>query len=313
MRYFKADAYLEVTYEKEAVVYDQVDEWQRHLAVDFDIKMSRSKTPNQGVVAIYNLSAATRQRIERDAKSIRLFAGYDNEYKLIFTGDVVFVNSLKSGVDWKTEIRAGDGWRSFSQSITSRNYAAGTPIRTIVEQTAKDMGIALKESANILKGVLQGSLTLDGRSKDSLDDVINNHGGEWSIQDNELQVTPITQPIDGEAIVLAADSGLLETPSVTEKGVNFRCQLHTDLRPGKVVELKASGWTIEAGGSGSYDGNTVHKATKDKGETVTKKDQNFIERGYDYNGFYILQSVQFVGNNYGGAFDCRGESIRYAP
>lgn len=313
MRFFKADAYLEVIYDKEAVVYDQKDKWERRFALDFDIKMSRSKTPNQGIIAIYNLSADTRQRIERDAKSIRVFAGYDDNFKLIFTGDVVFVNSSKSSVDWKTEIRAGDGWRSFSQSITSRNYAAGTPIRTIVEQTARDMGIALKESANILKGVISGSLTLDGRSKDAMDDIVNNHGGQWSIQDNELQVTPITKPIDGEAIILAADSGLLETPSVTEKGVTLRSQLHPDIRPGKVIKLQASSWTIEAGGSGAYDGNTVHKATKKQSAFTTKKEESYIQRGYDYNGFYISQSVQFVGNNYGGPFDCRIEAIRYNP
>jgi hypothetical protein len=34
-----------------------------------------------------------------------------------------------------------------------------------------------------------------------------------------------------------------------------------------------------------------------------------VERGKDYNGFYICQSVQFVGNNAGGPFECRLETI----
>lgn len=312
MRFFKGEAYLEVIYGKEAIVYDQKTDAGRMLQVDFDIKMSRSKTPNQGVVAIYNLSETDRRRIERDAKSIRLFAGYDGDNKMIFTGDVVFVSSVKESVDWKTEIKAGDGWRSFSQSITSRNYAAGTPIRTIVEQTARDMGIALKESANILKGTVDGSITLHGKSQLALDQVVRNAGGEWSIQDNELQITPITKPVDGEAIVLDSSSGLLEAPAISEKGVTIRCQLHPDLRPGKVVKLESSSWTVESGGTGVMDGTEVKKGKDDKKDKKDKKQKEKVypvERGKDYNGFYICQSVQFVGNNAGGPFECRLETI----
>lgn len=310
MRYFKGEAYLEVIYEKEAIVYDQKNDAGRMLQVDFDIKMSRSKTPNQGVIAIYNLAETDRRRIERDAKSVRLYAGYDGDNKLIFVGDVVFVSTVKEDVDWKTEIKAGDGFRSFSQSITSRNYAAGTPIRAIVEQTAKDMGIALKESANILKGSLDGSITLHGKSQLALDQVVRNAGGQWSIQDNELQVTPVTKPIDGEAIMLDSSSGLLEAPSVSEKGVNIRCQLHPDLRPGKVVKLESSSWAVDSGGTGVMDGSQTTKSSNGGSDSMAQKEKTYpVERGKDYNGFYICQSVQFVGNNAGGPFECRLETI----
>lgn len=309
MRFFKGEAYLEVIYDNEAVVYDQKLDTGRMLQVDFDIKMSRSKTPNQGVIAIYNLSETDRRHIERDAKSVRLYAGYDGDNKMIFTGDVVFASSSKESVDWKTEIKAGDGWRSFSQSVTSRNYAAGTPIRTIVEQTAKDMGIAMKESANILKGAIDGSVTLHGKSQLGLDKVVRNAGAQWSIQDNELQITPVTKPIDGEAIVLDASSGLLESPSLSEKGVSVRCQLHPDFRPGKVMKLESSSWTIESGGTGEMDGSVTKKDKDGNSSQQTKAKTYPIERGKDYNGFYICQSVQFVGNNAGGPFECRIEAI----
>ena len=309
MRYFKGEAYLEIIYANEAVVYDQKNDGGRMLQVDFDIKMSRSKTPNQGVVAIYNLAETDRRRIERDAKSLRLYAGYDGDNKMIFTGDVVFASSVKESVDWKTEIKAGDGWRSFSQSITSRNYAAGTPIRTIIEQTAKDMGIALKESANILKGVTTGAVTLHGKSQLGVDQIVRSAGGEWSIQDNELQVTPITKPIDGEAIVLDSSSGLLESPSISEKGVAVRCQIHPDFRPGKVMKLESSSWSVDSGGTGVMDGTALKNDSTGNLVEQAKEKTYPVERGKDYNGFYICQSVQFVGNNAGGPFECRIEAI----
>lgn len=315
MRLFKGELWIEVVYDSEAVVYDQKDEWGRMLHLDIDVKASRSKTPNQGVVAIYNLKESDRNRIRRDGKSIRVFCKYHDmdEPVMVFTGDIVFAYTIKDGTDWKTEIKAGDGWRSFSQSITSRNYAAGTSNRDIVKQVAADMGLALKESGNVLRGLIDGSITLDGLSKDTLDEVVFDAGGEWSIQDNEIHVTPIKEPIDGEAIVLDSTSGLLENPSISEKCLKFRSQMIPALRPGKVVELLAKEWVIESG-SGRQEGNKKEQKKKKKADPKKPKQQEEvmkIDRITDYDGFYICQSVQHVGNNYGGPFDSICEALPY--
>ena len=58
------------------------------------------------------------------------------------------------------------------------------------------------------------------------------------------------------------------------------------------------------------DGTQVKK-DKNSGKTQQEqKEKTYpVERGKDYNGFYICQSVQFVGNNAGGPFECRLETI----
>ena len=287
MRFWKGYAYLVIEYNGFERRFDTEDEDGRLLALDFETKSTRSKEPNQGVFNYYNLSASTRQEIETDAKSVRCYAGYDGDAKLIYQGDIVFVNSLKPGADWVTTIHCGDGFASFTKSITSKTYASGTEKQVILDQIASDMGLVVKAAQDAITGELGGSLTIDGKSKDQLDVLMRDSGAEWSIQDNELNITQLGKPIDDIAVVLRADSGLLEHPTITDKGVNIEAQLNPDIRPGKLIKLEPLAVQVEPGA------------------------QFVPERGRDYTGVYLCQTVSFVGNNYGGPFDVTIEAIRY--
>ena len=301
MRFWKGYAYLVIEYNGFDRRFDVVDEDGRMLALDFETKSTRSKEPNQGVFNYYNLSESTRQEIETDAKAVRCYAGYDGDAKLIYQGDIVFVNSLKSGADWVTTIHCGDGFASFTKSITSKTYASGTEKQVILDQIASDMGLVVKAAQDAITGELGGSLTIDGKSKDQLDVLMRDSGAEWSIQDNELNITKIGRPIDDIAVVLRADSGLLEHPTITDKGVNVKAQLNPDIRPGKLIKLEPLAVQVEP-----------TRATEEPKKPPKVPKEVFIpQRGANYAGVYLCQTVSFIGNNYGGPFDVTIEAIRY--
>lgn len=301
MRFWKGYAYLVIEYNGFDRRFDVIDEDGRMLALDFETKSTRSKEPNQGVFNYYNLSASTRQEIETDAKSVRCYAGYEGDAKLIYQGDIVFVNSLKSGADWVTTIHCGDGFASFTKSVTSKTYASGTEKQVILDQIASDMGLVVKATQDAISGALGGSLTIDGKSKDQLDVLMKDSGAEWSIQDNELNITKLRKPIDDIAVVLRADSGLLEHPTITDKGVNIKAQLNPDIRPGKLIKLEPLAVQVEP-----------TRATEEPKKPPKVAKEVFIpQRGANYAGVYLCQTVSFIGNNYGGPFDVTIEAIRY--
>lgn len=287
MRFWKGSAYLVVEYDGYERRFDIEDADGRRLALDFETKSTRSKEPNQGVFNLYNLRASTRQEIETDAKAVRCYAGYDGDEKLIFAGDVVFVNSIKATADWVTTIHTGDGFAAFTESVTSKTFASGTERQLILDQVASDMKLVVKATKDAITGTIPGALSMDGKSKDQLATLTADTGAEWSIQDGELNITAIGAPIDDIAIVLRADTGLLEHPTITDKGVNIKAQLNPDIRPGKLIKLEPIAVQVDAGG-----------------DTPP-------ERGRDYAGVYLCQTVSFIGNNYGGAFDVQIEAVRY--
>jgi hypothetical protein len=287
LRFWKGSAYIVVVYDGYERIFKQEDADGRRLALDFETKSTRSKEPNQGVFNMYNLASTTRQEIETDAKSIRCYAGYDGEEKLIYSGDVVFVNSVKATTDWVTTMHCGDGFASFTESVTSKTFASGTDRQIILDQVAKDMGLVVKAAKDAISGTIPGAISMDGKSKDQLEVLTRDTGAEWSIQDGELNITAKGSPIDDVAIVLRADTGLLEHPTITDKGVNVKAQLNPDIRPGKLIKLEPIAVQVTPGGDESP------------------------ERGKDYAGVYLCQTVQFMGNNYGGAFDVMIEAVRY--
>lgn len=282
MRFWKASAYLTIEFNGVLQRFDTEDEDGRRLALDFETKHTSSKEPNQGVFALYNLSESSREAIaSTDRKTVRCYAGYDGNEKLIYQGDVVRVNNVRSGPDWKTEIQCGDGYMGFTQAVTSRSYAAGTDREFILKQMASDMDLVVKQAEGTVTGLLSGPQVFDGRTRDTMETLLKDQGAQYSIQDGEIRVSGIGQAIDNEAVVLRADTGLLEHPQITEKGVNIRAQLNPDIRPGKLVKLEPTGVS---------------------GET---------KLGKNYAGVYICQNVSFVGNNYGGAFDVMIEAKAY--
>ena len=283
MRFWKSSAYLVVEFDGYEQRFDVIDRDGRRLALDFDTTATTSKEPNQGIFTLYNLTESSRDAIASDARFVRCYAGYDGNEKLIFQGSIVFVKNLRSGPDWATTMQVGDGFAQYTQSLTTRSYASGTDREFILKQMASDMDLVVKSAESTVQGVLTGSASYDGKTKDTLDEFLKDQELGYSIQDGEIRVTAIGQPIDFEAIVLRADTGLLEHPVITEKGVNLRAQLNPDIRPGKLIKLEAQGF--------------------DATDAAT--------RGKNYNGLYLCQSVKFVGNNYGGAFDVMIEAVAY--
>src|SRR6185312_912213 len=81
---------------------------------------------------------------------------------------------------------------------------------------------------------------------------------EWSIQEGQLQVTSLGQPLDGQAILVSAASGMVETPTVDTKGV-LSCTtfMIPGIRPG--VKIAVDSESISGGFrviSCEYEGQT---------------------------------------------------------
>lgn len=285
---YNPDAYLVVHLKDRSLYFDKVSPEGRRLRLDFEASSNRSDKPNRAVVQLYGLNEDSRDSISSDGVSIELYAGFGDNLKLIFLGDIIAVQDIKLNPGWAIRITAGDGFSAFTQTVVSKTYASGTEKKDIIKEIADSMGMAIKMGADAIAGKTAGDVTLDGLAKDALRDVVGDSGASFSAQDGELHISDIKKPIDNEAIVISSETGLLESPVVTDKGVNIRAVLNPDIRPGKLVKLESI--------AVQYN---VPEGTTD------------IPRNKKYNGFYLVQAVTFVGNNEGGAFDVIMETVAY--
>lgn len=119
---------------------------------------------NKCSLTIYNLSAATRNRIFKDRYTIVEYwqlvikAGYfykgSKRIETIFQGNIYESLSYKDKTEWVTKIDGFDGLHAIQNGFTSGTFEANTPDKTIVKKIIKDM-------PELIEGVL-GSPT-DGK------------------------------------------------------------------------------------------------------------------------------------------------------
>jgi len=116
---------------------------------------------------------------------------------------------------------------------------------------------------------LVGGATLNGSVARYLDQLAEEIGADWWIQDGALYFVTSGQPSPGVAMLVSPETGLISSPKDIRKeqgnrvlGVKWEMLLQPDFRPGQLVSLRSA----------------------------------------DYNGYYVAQKVKHQGDNWDDAF-----------
>jgi len=259
----------------------------RDLHMDFDILSNRKSKPNQAKITIWNLSETTRNLFSEDLQGIEFSAGYQTTPVLIFRGATNNVLHVPGRVDYQSIIFAGEGQKEFSESVFNKSYAKGTPLSLVLKEVSASLGLPAEIDDESVDHVLLTGLSLSGRTKDVLDRVTADHGLTWSIQHGTTEIVKAGEPPrrDASAIVVSTDTGLLESPVLTDRGVRVKSMLDARIRPSRLIDVRPRSTTLN-----------YSEAIKNKPPKT------------DATGIYIVDRAQYVGSNYGGPFDVIAES-----
>jgi hypothetical protein len=185
--------------------------------IQFQIEKRIGKSADTCTVTVSNLSEQTRRELQSYPLSIHLDAGYDDEYRRVFTGDLRWSSSTKRGTDWETVIQISDGGRALRHARVARSFGPGTPVRTALREAARSMGLVLPPQIEVAKDLeeqfAQGTV-LQGSAADELTRLLAPYGYEWTIQDGTLQIYRDDETRPGQAIVIAPPplGTLIESP-----------------------------------------------------------------------------------------------------
>lgn len=224
------------------------------LRIAFSIEKKLQKSPNTAEIVIYNLSEATRALVQKKPLHIRLEAGYLNDVRLMWMGDMTFSHSKKEGTEWVTTIEVANGMRAFNYARVSRTFSpakggANTTAYDVLNEVSQAMGMklscppAVKEQ--LVATELKQGLTVHGPARKALERCLP-RGVEWSFQDNQIQVLQKGGLRADQAWVISEDTGLIGSPEFNpptkpgEKAVlKFKTLMHADLVPGQKIEVQA--------------------------------------------------------------------------
>jgi len=217
------------------------------LRVQFRVDRSLTKSPNTCDVTITNLAENTRVDLETKPLLVTVNAGYDDELKLLYEGDLRFGMTKQAGPNWETLLQLGDGDCMHRWARVNRSYAPGTTVRTVLRDACRSMGYELPknlESDPVLNQVLPNGRTSHGPSRDELTKLLAPFGYHYSIQNGVFQVLRDDQVSSTTAIPLSEHEGMIGTPefgSPPRSGkpphITVRMLLYPELNPGCLVQL----------------------------------------------------------------------------
>ena len=189
--------------------------FENNLHIGFQIDKDTTKESNKAKLEIYNLSDATRKKIEVPDTEVEIYAGYEKAGGAIlaFKGSVTYGFTRDAGTDCITTLDLADGTVALRDSYCSLSYAPGTSAKTIIQRCANEMGVPVVYGDDVgeLESYKNG-FSFYGQAKDALTEICNALGLSWSIQNNILNIILAGGTSTNRGLVFSPQSGLVGVP-----------------------------------------------------------------------------------------------------
>lgn len=214
------------------------------LRIRFSVKRSDAQTPNAAEIRVYNLAPNTVRQIRDEFTRVILQAGYEENFGVIFDGDIKQVKfGREGGTDTYVDIAAGDGDAAYNFAVVNTTLAAGArqsdQIRAALAPMA-ERGVAAGYIDTTDDRALPRGKAMFGMSRDYLRRSADTTATTWSIQDRKVQFVKRTGLLPGQAVALSSATGLVGVPEVTNDGVYIRSLLNPLLVIGGQVQVSGS-------------------------------------------------------------------------
>ena len=234
---------------------------RKGIETDFALQRSLRRGIEQGFVAVPDDAArAAALKAISDQYLVQVFAGYDNQPRLVFRGTMLNVKQVRDGlVDRVTEVELGDGLLGLRDGYLNQAFAPGTLVENVLR--AAEAAIGAKRSLtgeafvtavapNAVVTQLSNGYVAAGRATDTIDEVVDLYGLQWWVRDGEVYYVPQGAVLNDFSVLLQQGSSLLDfqEPQGFED-TKGRSLLQPDVVPGRgLLLLDAAGVPLNAVG-----------------------------------------------------------------
>lgn len=180
------------------------------------------------------------------ANRIRIFAGYKDDEKLIFQGDIsdLKARSIRSGIDTITEIALGDSILTYKYGYLTKTFGAGSSLKDIIVGVVRASGAKVSDQALAFMDVtnLPGVVGLEfvngahisGGVQYNLDNLIEAYGVQWFMQNDEVFFMPRGAVLEDFSIRLDEGRNMLRPIGLIDgEDLQFRMLIDGDMVPGR--------------------------------------------------------------------------------
>ena len=250
------------------------------LRIRFDIEKTDLETPNTGKISIWNLSLAHIAELEKTNCIASLNAGYNSKRPLVISGLVIHCVTEDDGADRRTDIEVEDSLVSLRDTYVTISYSGKTNSKTILDDVANQMGVAVTYSYNAEFADLPNGYAYVGQARNVLTKICNTSNLVWSLQNGILQIKKPGDTLSKEVFMLSAQTGMVGSPR------RFTSTATDDSKKDD------SGWEVD------YLMNTA----------INIDDYVYLQ-SKKATGYFRVYSVKITGDTHGNSWICTAKLV----
>lgn len=259
------------------------------LRVRFNIRRGDLQTPNSGRFRVYNVSEATRQRIQKEFTRVVFQGGYEGNFGILFDGTIKQVRrGRESQTDTYLDITAADGDSAYNFAVVNTTLAAGSTTADHVAAACTAMnpyGVTQGYLPELPSNPLPRGKVMFGMARDFMRWTARTCQTVWSIQDGKVIMVPETSYMPGEIPVITAETGMVGLPEQTQNGITVKMLLNPSVKIGRLIQIdNASVQQYE------YSLNVGQQAQNERIEKQAKLQDD---------GFYYVMLAEHTGDTLG--------------
>lgn len=258
------------------------------LKIEFTITKTIGAAPNPAIIKIYNLNPNNEALVHDEYTDIILNAGYRNNVRILFSGNIKHVFKYRQKNDHITEIEAADGDYDYRNSVLNETLAAGTNRNDIISKAVASFSSTKQGYVNIPHYVNLRGVSLTGNTRTILDNLARDAGANWSIQDGKLTIVKTSGVLPNTAIVINSQSGMLEAPEINDKGIRVKALLNPQLAVNGVIQLNNNDIRVQERKTNILSNKATKSAAKQQ-----------LPVRLDPDGLYKIIRIRHQGDNRG--------------
>lgn len=210
-----------------------------HLRMAFNVKKTSDDQPNTASISVYNLNPDNQTLLIKEWADIQLFAGYKDNQRLIFSGQIRTATPKVQGTDRIVTIESGDGDREILRGFINKTLRKGCTADQVVDQCQAAMfGVSTGHKDRLNTSYSRGRV-LSGRAADILTKQAKQDGAQWSIQDGQLLLLKGGNVRPNAAWLINKDTGMIGSPEPTQDGVKVTTLLNPAYLIGGLAKIES--------------------------------------------------------------------------
>ena len=248
--------------------------------VVFNVAIMADGLQSLAQISVFGLGRESRGKVYEQYNRVKLSAGYLDNTALIFDGRIQNVSIGRDGAETFVTMYCNSTGEEWEQSFVNRTWGGRTSAEQVIRDVAGTFGynVELIGDFSDLPPLISG-YTMQMDSKQAMRNLSKRYGFSWGVRNFQVIVARL-DTYTSEVWDISADTGMVGSPQIRERGVDVRVKLNPRINPYDRMRLE----------------NATSELTFNNPQAAYYPDTIGV-------GEYGIRSVTHSGDFYGDAWD----------